>query len=342
MEDEQDPSANPLSGLLGPSTPPEAAPFAVEPLRDYVRRAVVGDSAFQSWASQARGLGVGITLGRLIRPAFFSLAVVERHYCALSLLRTDPAQQGFGRVLDYLWIGRDPDHPPLDLRMAEVPKFDLGLAPEPQLEWKVQERLRVVREAASRRDFLVARICGALRTGVWQASGYVPGDVSRTMMPIASAWWGDHHMECAWRDGELRPNEGATPGRPTFLGVALSLADPCRQEASWSTARTDNQSSAPDLDHVNIQAAVDRSRRKSGYWESDAPLIAKMHQRVGKVEKGRTISVSAAAWDIVHEAEGSSEPESKQSRLIRHYYDTYPEAERPRSKGKKPRRTTEN
>ena len=238
MDQQRGPAGDPLTDGHDLSKVPEVAPVAGEVFGDYVRRAIVDDDEFRSRVSQARSYGVDIFLGRVLRPPFFTPTVVEKHYRAFSQLRAVSSAAGIRRVLDHLWIGQSLENPPLDLRMALVPSVarnplsDLRSFGKDEERVDTEEPVRVEQcridaacGAAKRRDFLMARICGALRAGVWQASGYQPGDLSRTMVPVVASWWSDSHMECDWRAGELRPIQTASPGHPTFLGLVLSVAE---------------------------------------------------------------------------------------------------------------------
>ena len=200
-------------------------PIAGIQLSEFFRKHIIGDHALLKLTRSARYFGVEITIPAAFRPAVFSLEEVVAYHDALAVLNGDPRGKRFRRLLDHLWTrGPGVGGLPLDLRMALTPRIDLGEGSSEQsadsLLW--QDSLRIARTAARRRDLLVASLCDSLRSLRWQAAGFQPGDVSRTLSPIVKEWWGDRHMICRWIDDQIAPSQETTPGRPTFLSISFA------------------------------------------------------------------------------------------------------------------------
>lgn len=195
-----------------------------EQLSRLINRLVFHDPTFARLASAARFFGVDYSQWGWFRPAGFSQERVETYHDALAAVEMDPRTDSFTRILDYLWRWSVDSDLPLALQMAQQPQPDLGgIWREPRQEpplWL--EGLRVARRAALRRDRLVAAVSEALKSGRWQAMGFLPGDYQRALVPVPRAWWGDEYMVCHWLVAELRPDEARTAGRPTYLGITVS------------------------------------------------------------------------------------------------------------------------
>lgn len=195
-----------------------------EGIKQYIQRDVAYDDTFKGLAGHARYLGVEVALPGVCHPAFLTPDAVQAYYQAFDRLNQDPRAEGFWDLINHLWFGQH--HLPFAVRMAQTSNPDVG-----EVFWTEEDKprswtdmLRSVRRAAHRRDSLVAGIFDALRSGRWQASGFIPGDHMRQPVPIIAPWWADDQIQCNWMRGELCPQKAATPGRPTFLGVTLAVA----------------------------------------------------------------------------------------------------------------------
>jgi hypothetical protein len=264
--------------------PPLELPLAGgEPLDAYVRRVIVDDPTRKSLASQADRSLIDVSVRREFCPSVFSISFVEAHYAAFRLLEWPPPPDRLQRLVDHLWTLQGRATIPLILRMAAVPKIDLGDIPDiyKAPPFSIAEKLRVVRQAAARRDFHLARMCTALQEGAWSASCYLPGDIHRHSTPLAAAWWADRSLVCNWEDGHLRPRAYAVEETPTFLGVRLA---------------------ATSVEAVIAATAVSES--DAGVWMRNHVTLKTRLKREGalqrcRVEAGCTYREALAAWNAL-------------------------------------------
>ena len=189
-----------------------------------IKRLVADDPVFTDLDRAADFFGTRAGVPWSFRPALLTRDRVDAYHEAFARVGMDPTVHSFRLAVDYLWSARSPDGMPLAVRMAQEPfplRDELPAEARQELSLRSRDALRVLRLAARRRDRLIAAVCSELRSGQWQATGFLPGDLLRQPVSIARAWWHDRDMVCKWRADELRPDEGLSAGRPTFLGVTV-------------------------------------------------------------------------------------------------------------------------
>ncbi len=192
-----------------------------ELLADYVARAVKADLL---WAVQEDShiATVQVRLRPAFRPAVFLPDAVQRFYEAYSKVDKDADASRYERDLYHLWEARDPMVLPVRARMAAALQPDLGSAPRVAVTLVGRVRaLTALFEAARTRDVLLAQFCDSLRQGKLQVVGFLADDRAMELKPIPPGRWGDSAMVCVWREGELRPRDGAPHGTPYYRGLRL-------------------------------------------------------------------------------------------------------------------------
>lgn len=252
---------------------------AGEPIDAFFRRSVLDDVTLKALVKSSRALGIDFAQQRWFRPACFSPDHVAAYHRALASVEQDPRVYGFSQLFDHLWLSPVDSALPLDIRMAKTRQPDIGgdwrdpLATAPT--WT--PALKIARKTALRRDRLVAALVQPIRSGQWNASGFLPGDYRRDLVPLPAAWWSDKTMVCDWHAGELRSEDGRTAGRPTFFGLTLSASSP----AIFAIPRTDKTSAAADLEAELeswlISAWPKPERRSKPDWFAQAKEFANKH-----------------------------------------------------------------
>lgn len=201
-------------------TPPHAEG---ESLSAYVRRVIVGDEVIAAFRTMRERWRAGAPDLSLRRPASLTRERAEAFHRDLSSVDAAhlPRREH--------WAFLDGLHKADRKRSPRLP-FTLP-APKrvPQIRPSFEQNRRwvIARQRARRRDMLAAALFDALRQGTIEARGFLSPDEHRTKIPIQQGWWNDWSMICRWRVNELRADQGAAPGTPTFRGIRLyPVAEP--------------------------------------------------------------------------------------------------------------------